>query len=658
MLARAGRLRSKENRGTARRRVSRRPETAVARADVAGGRAAVSSICRACQRGSSEKGWTGVPPTANERFTHFVKQYGLLFVCDIAAWAIGILAALVLRFDFNLARIHWGWTLTLIAVTAVLQLLAGLVFWLYRSRYEIGSFDEVRVLAFDVTAVLVIAWVVAYVLGYGNGIPRSTMIIAAPISFTLMAAVRYVMRQRFEHQLKPGGEAERALVYGAGYLGTQTVKRLLTDAVSELLPVGMLDDDPKKRNFESRGVRVLGGLDDLPAATLQTRATTLIVCIGDADATLMRRIDQAASRLGLTVLVLPPLDRILHNTSSIAEVRELSIEDLIGRHPVRLEAESIAEYLQDRRVLVTGAGGSIGSELCRQLARFAPGELIMLDRDETALQESQLSISGHGLLDTNDVVLADIRDAEALIRIFTERKPEVVFHTAALKHLPMLEQYPDEAWKTNVLGTLNVLRAAEAAGVGTFVNISTDKAANPTSVLGHSKRVAEKLVAWMAEQTGQRYLSVRFGNVIGSRGSMLPTFRKLIEAGGPMTITHPEVTRFFMTIPEACQLVVQAGGIGRPGEVLILDMGEPVSILDVAKRMIEQSGKEIEIVFTGLRHGEKLHEELTGDGEGDERPFHDKIAHAHVDTLSPDGLDHGIWVERMDLTEAAEERVR
>jgi dTDP-glucose 4,6-dehydratase len=372
----------------------------------------------------------------------------------------------------------------------------------------------------------------------------------------------------------------------------------------------------------------------------------------------MRRVDEAADRAGMTAMVLPPLEQILQNASVISNVRELSIEDLIGRHPVRLETESIAEYLQDKRVLVTGAGGSIGSELCRQLARFAPRELIMLDRDETALQESQLSISGHGLLDTNDVVLADIRDEVTLTRIFTERRPEVVFHAAALKHLPMLEQYPDEAWKTNVLGTLNVLRAAEAANVSTFVNISTDKAANPTSVLGHSKRVAEKLTAWMAERTGQRYLSVRFGNVIGSRGSMLPTFRKLIEAGGPITVTHPDVTRYFMTIPEACQLVVQAGGIGRRGEVLILDMGEPVLILDVAKRMIAQSGKDIEIVFTGLRHGEKLHEELVGEGEGDERPFHPKISHAHVDTISPEVLDHEGWVARMDLTEAAEERVQ
>nr|WP_233613195.1 nucleoside-diphosphate sugar epimerase/dehydratase [Leucobacter edaphi] len=582
----------------------------------------------------------------------------MLYLVDAAAWAVAILAALVLRFDFDFDRIHWGWTSALIGVTAVLQLIAGWVFWLYRNRYAIGSFDEVRALVLEITCVMVAAWLFAYLVGYGNGIPRSTMIIAAPIVFSLMGVVRYVLRLRSERQLRPGEQAERTLLYGAGYLGVQTAKRMLTDPRASALPVGFIDDDPAKSNQEVRGIRVLGGFRDLEEVVRRTRATRLIVCIGDADATMMRRIDEVADRIGITALVLPPLEQILQNNSVISDVRELTIEDLIGRHPVRLETGSIASYLQDKRVLVTGAGGSIGSELCRQLARFAPRELIMLDRDETALQETQLSISGHGLLDTNDVVLADIRDPAALATIFAEHRPEVVFHAAALKHLPMLEQYPDEAWKTNVLGTLNVLNAARDAGVGAFVNISTDKAANPTSVLGHSKRVAEKLTAWMAEQTGQRYLSVRFGNVIGSRGSMLPTFRRLIEAGGPVTVTHPDVTRFFMTIPEACQLVIQAGGIGRQGEVLILDMGEPVSILDVARRMIAQSGKDVEIVFTGLRHGEKLHEELVGHGEGDERPFHPKITHAHVDTISPEVLDHEGWVARLDLTSQAEERIQ
>ncbi|MCS3427540.1 FlaA1/EpsC-like NDP-sugar epimerase [Leucobacter aridicollis] len=594
---------------------------------------------------------------ASGRFAHFVETYGGLYLLDVMAWALGIIIALVLRFDFALTRIHWGWTLAVIGVAAALQLLFGWVFWVYRSRYQVGSFDEVRAVVFDVTAVTAATWVFAFLVGYGNGIPRSTLVIAAPITFSVMGVARYIIRILKERNLKPE-QAERVLLYGSGYLGVQTAKRLLTDAKSEYLPVGFLDDDPDKRNQEVRGVKVLGGIQDLAPAVRSTGATAILVCIGDADAGMLRRLDEDADKLGVNVMVLPPLNQLLDNSASISNVRELSIEDIIGRHPVRLSTESIADYLQGKRVLVTGAGGSIGSELCRQLVNFAPRELIMLDRDETALQEVQISIAGHGLLDTNDVVLADIRDAEAVREIFQERQPEVVFHAAALKHLPMLEQYPDEAWKTNVVGTLNVLNAARSVNVGTFVNISTDKAANPTSVLGHSKRVAEKLTGWMAEQTGGRYLSVRFGNVIGSRGSMLPTFRNLIEKGGPITVTHPEATRFFMTIPEASQLVIQAGGIGRPGEVLILDMGEPVRILDVAKRMIAQSGKDIDIVFTGLRHGEKLHEVLTGDGEGNERPFHPKISHAHIGVISPDILDHDGWVARLDLTNEAEGRVQ
>lgn len=591
------------------------------------------------------------------RVRHFLRRYGALYSLDAVAWAVAILVALILRFDFQVVRIEWWPTATVIMATAGIQLLIGWALSLYRARFEVGSFDEVRVLVIATTIVTLVSWLIAFLVGYGSGIPRSTMLIAAPIAFSFMGTVRYLIRVGAEQRLRPGVEAERLIIFGAGYVGSQTVKRLLTDAQARMLPVAMLDDSPEKRNTVIRGVRVLGTLDDLPRVAKATKANTVLVTIGHADSVLLRKVNTLAKEANLRVLVLPPLEQIMRGASEISDVRELSIEDLIGRYPVRLETESIAGFLEQQTVLVTGAGGSIGSEICRQLTRFAPREIILLDRDESSLQETQLSISGHGLLDTDDVVLADIRDERALLTIFRERKPTVVFHAAALKHLPMLEQYPDEAWKTNVLGTLNVLQAARAVGVETFVNISTDKAANPTSVLGHSKRVAEKLTAWMAEETGKRYLSVRFGNVIGSRGSMLPTFRRLIEAGGPITITHPDVTRYFMTIPEASQLVLQAGGIGRPGEVLILDMGEPVRILDVAKQMIASSGRNIDIEFTGLRHGEKLHEDLVAEGEGDERPFHPKISHAKVDTLSPDRLDHDIWIERMHLTREAEGRV-
>ena len=592
------------------------------------------------------------------RVRHFTRQYGALYVADALSWAAAIIVALFLRFDFEISEINWVSTTLIIVLTAALQLIGGWVFWLYRNRYEIGSFDEVRAIVLSVTTVAVVSGLCAVLIGYGRGIPRSTLIIAAPIAFSFIGVIRYLVRTASEQQLKPGREAARVIIYGAGYVGSLTVRRLLTDVQAQMLPVAMIDDAVEKRNTEVRGVRVMGGIADLPAIADETRADTIIVCIGHADSRLLRRTSELAEVAGVRVMVLPPLEQIMQGTSELSDVRELSIEDLIGRYPVQLETASIASYLQGKTVLVTGAGGSIGSELCRQLTRFAPKEIVMLDRDETALQETQISITGHGLLDTSDLVLADIRDAKTLTRVFAEHRPDVVFHTAALKHLPMLEQYPEEAWKTNVLGTLNVLRAAASADVQTFVNISTDKAANPTSVLGHSKRVAEKLTAWMAKETGNRYLSVRFGNVIGSRGSMLPTFRRLIEQGGPVTVTHPDATRYFMTIPEASQLVIQAGGIGRPGEVLILDMGDPVRILDVAKRLIESSGKHIDVVYTGLRHGEKLHEELVTADEGDERPFHSKISHAKVDSLAPDGLDHDTWVKRMNLTDAAEGRVQ
>ena len=260
-------------------------------------------------------------------------------------------------------------------------------------------------------------------------------------------------------------------------------------------------------------------------------------------------------------------------------------------------------------------------------------------------------VNGNGLLSTKETVLADIRDADAIRRVFEEYRPEVVFHAAALKHLPMLERYPEEGWKTNVVGTLNVLEAAASVGVERFVNISTDKAANPTSVLGHTKRAAEQLTAWMGQQAEGRYLSVRFGNVIGSRGSMLPTFTRLIEQGGPLTVTHPDVTRYFMTIPEACQLVLQAGGIGHSGEVMILDMGEPVRILDVAKRMIALSGKDIDIVFTGLRDGEKLNEELTADTELTQPSAHPLISRTVIEPLPITEVTY--LVKRHESTELA-----
>ncbi len=336
--------------------------------------------------------------------------------------------------------------------------------------------------------------------------------------------------------------------------------------------------------------------------------------------------------------VIPTTTELISGGARIEGVRDPRISDLLGRRPVRTDIEAIAGRFAGQRILVTGAGGSIGSELCRQLHQFAPGELIMLDRDESALHEVQLTLHGQALLDSDETVLADIRDPRRVREVFERFRPQIVFHAAALKHLPLLERYPGEAVQSNILGTQTVLEAAAACGAESFVNISTDKAADPVSVLGYSKRIAERLTAHMAGQADGMYLSVRFGNVLGSRGSVLRTLSAQVKAGGPLTVTHPEVCRYFMTVNEAVQLVLQAAVVGGSGEVLILDMGEPVRIADIARRLAAQSVHPVDIVYTGLRPGEKLTEDLLGGDEVDHRPRHPLIRHAQVKPLDPDEL--------------------
>jgi FlaA1/EpsC-like NDP-sugar epimerase len=451
--------------------------------------------------------------------------------------------------------------------------------------------------------------------------------------------VRLLVVRRHRNALLPRS-GQRTLLFGAGAAAHQLINSMVWDPDTAYLPVGLLDDDPEKRHVRIKGVRMLGGRADIAAAAASTRAEVLVIALPSAGSALVREISERARAAGLTVKVLPQLTDLLDRSGvGIRDIRDIDIADLLGRRQIDTNLGEIVDYIRGRRVLVTGAGGSIGSELCRQISTFEPAELMMLDRDESALHALQLSISGEARLDLPQSILADIRDADTIMELFRERRPDVVFHAAALKHVNMLEQYPDEGWKTNVLGTVNVLAAASALGVSHFINISTDKAANPVNVLGATKRTAERLTATFAAQSAGRFLSVRFGNVLGSRGSVLETFAAQIARGGPVTVTDPEVTRYLMTIPEAVQLVVQAGAIGDDGEALVLDMGTPVRIADLAAQLIELDGRPVEIRFTGLRPGEKLHEDLFGSEEQDERPRHPLISHVPVPPLAPDELD-------------------
>jgi FlaA1/EpsC-like NDP-sugar epimerase len=563
----------------------------------------------------------------------------LQFVIDMVIWSLTAIAASYARFEYQGHHDPFGATkssvIRVLPIVLVVHALVGYVVGIYRRRWRYGSFDEVGGLVVATFITTSILFVLRFFDQSLNPFPRSVIFISGFAGLCFVAASRYAWRLIREQLRRPTAQtAAKILVYGAGEGGIQMVNTLLRNPQSPYLPVGFLDDNPDTHRLSISGVPVLGGRDQLSQARARTGATTLLIAIPSADSALISDISARARELSMDVKVLPAVQNLNERPLDTSDIRDLTDEDLLGRRKVVIDLQQISDYLVNRRVLVTGAGGSIGSELCRQLARFNPAELIMLDRDESALHEVQLSIHGRALLDTPQTVLADLRDETTINHIFDTRKPEVVFHAAALKHLPLLERYPLEAYQTNVLGTLTLLNAAQRTGVGVFVNISTDKAANPISVLGYSKRIAERVTAAVGQSAKSgKYMSVRFGNVLGSRGSVLMSFRDQIAKGGPLTVTHRGVTRYFMTISEAVQLVIQAGAIGSSGEALVLDMGTPVSIYDVAKQLVTNSGKPVEIEIVGLRAGEKVHEELFGDGEIDTRPRHPLISHVPVESV-------------------------
>ncbi|MDQ3306390.1 MAG: polysaccharide biosynthesis protein, partial [Actinomycetota bacterium] len=519
---------------------------------------------------------------------------------DAVAWALALVFAAIVRYDFDVAAVELRGWLTLAVVAAFVQFGVGLSCGLYTGRFRFGSFDEVAGLMVATVGVTVVLFGLNMWVPGNNLVPRSAVVAGGVTAGLLMGGIRYLWRMTLERKRRPRGEGcERILVFGAGDGGVQVISAMLADPESPYLPVALLDDDPAARNLRIKGVRVVGTRARLAEAAAEHGARSLLIAIPTASAELVSELTDQALAADLTVKVLPPVKELFGGDVGVADIRAVTEADLLGRHEIAIDLPSIAGYLTGRRVLVTGAGGSIGSELCRQVQRLGPAELIMVDRDESALHGVQLSITGRALLDTPDLVLLDIRDQARLTRLFAERRPEVVFHAAALKHQPLLENHPGEAVKTNVWGTLAVLEAAADAGVSRFVNVSTDKAADPCSVLGYSKRIAERLTAHVATQSEGVFLSVRFGNVLGSRGSMLGTFHAQIDAGGPITVTHPEVTRYFMTVEEAVQLVIQAGAIGRDGEALVLDMGQPVAIADVARRLADLAESPVEIIYTG-----------------------------------------------------------
>lgn len=560
-------------------------------------------------------------------------QYFWLVLADMGLAYAALLIALFLRFDGTVPVFYWTSAKALAAPYAAVYIASFYLFGLYSRLWRYASVGEALAIAKAVTAGTLANIGIAYlVMETGHfPLPRSVFLLLWVLVLLFTGASRFALR--FSREYGRDGNlpapGRPTLIVGAGDAGAAVLRELKNHPEAEMVPVGLVDDDPAKRGKSLLGVPVLGGREEIPRLVAAYGVEDIIIAIPSAPGRVVRQIVEICRRTPARLRILPSLYELVDGRVSVSRLREVRIEDLLGREPVRVDLAGVAGYLAGKVVLVTGSGGSIGSELCRQIAYFGPKELILLGRGENSVYAAHRELAMQYPNLCLRPVIASICDAAAVKQIMATYRPEVIFHAAAHKHVPLMEQNPGEALKNNVLGTWIVAEAARRAGVEVFVLVSTDKAVNPRSIMGASKRVAEMVVQELAKDSPTRFAVVRFGNVLGSRGSVVPLFQEQIARGGPVTVTHPEMTRYFMTIPEAAQLIIQAGALTQGGEIFVLDMGEPVRIVDLAEAMIRLSGlepgRDIEIVFTGVRPGEKLHEELFTPSERKEATRHERI---------------------------------
>jgi FlaA1/EpsC-like NDP-sugar epimerase len=587
------------------------------------------------------------------------------FAFDIAAAAGTWLAAYAVRFNGSVPHDFWHGALVALAWVLPCYAIMFRLFGLYRGMWVFASLPDLIRISKSVVAGALVVMIGAAMSQPEPVIPRSVLIVAPMLLFLAMGGARALYRSLKEFYLYGGliGQGKPVIVLGAGTAGANLVRELARS--SEWRLVGLLDDDPAKQGREVLGHKVLGSISELPMWADQLKTDFAIIAMPGASVEAQRRVATLCVRAGVKAMVLPALTPLTQGQAFLARVRQIDLEDLLGREPVKIDMPHVETLLRGHVVMVTGAGGSIGSELCRQILRFTPAQLIAYDMSEYAMylltEELQDKFPGVPVIP----VIGDTKDSLLLDQTMSRFAPHIVFHAAAYKHVPLMEE--QNAWaavRNNVLGTLRVARAAIRHQVSHFVLISTDKAVNPTNVMGASKRLAE-MACQALQQTAPRtqFETVRFGNVLGSAGSVIPKFQQQIAKGGPVTVTHPEITRFFMTIPEAAQLVLQASSMGRGGEIFILDMGQPVKIVDLARDLIRLYGfseEQIRIVFTGLRPGEKLYEELLADDETTTRTPHPKLRIAcargvpdhFLDELLPWLMQHRVLLDeevRRDL---------
>lgn len=518
----------------------------------------------------------------------------------------------------------------LISATAILisHHFFSFKFKLYKKAWEYASVGELIIILKTASATILTAAVFQGVIL--NEIFVRRLLVTWLLLVLIIGGSRFCWRIYRDLYLSRLNFSKRTLIIGAGSAGTMVARQLLKSKESDLQPVGFIDDDAKKHHLDIMGIPVLGGVDKIDVIVKKIKIDNIVIAIPSLSRKELNAIFKECAKTDAKTQILPMLEDLMTGKLSVNQFRDVQVEDLLGRDPVVLNDDKISEDISNKVVLVTGAGGSIGSEICRQIAQFNPDKLVLLGHGENSIYsiEMELKESFSGSNIEFIPVIAEIQDAKKMMAVMETFQPDVVYHAAAHKHVPLMERNPEEAVKNNMIGTLNVANAASWQGVKTFVMISSDKAVNPTSVMGATKRLAEMIVQHMDESSNTKFVAVRFGNVLGSRGSVIPLFKRQIEKGGPVTVTHPEMVRFFMTIPEASRLVIQAGVLAQGGEIFVLDMGEPVKIVDLAKNLIKLSGysiDEIGIEYTGTRPGEKLYEELLKDDEVGEHQVHPKI---------------------------------
>ncbi|MCZ2175356.1 MAG: polysaccharide biosynthesis protein [Burkholderiales bacterium] len=543
----------------------------------------------------------------------------LAFIHDLTATAVMWLAAYWIRFNFDVSPEFLAASFQALAWVMPLYAAIYLKFGLYRGIWRYASMGDLRRLLIAVGLGAMATAGVVYMI-QAPGVPRSVLLLHPILLLLAMGGNRFLYRAWKDGHLFSSSlhDGQPVLILGAGDAAAMLLKDLSRSSVWRA--VGLLDDDAAKHGRRLADVPILGPLASVAGHAGRFGVTHAIIAMPSSSAGQRRRAAELAGAAGLIVLTVPAMADVLSGKVSVSQVRKVELEDLLGRDPIQLDDEGLHRLLTGKRVLVTGAGGSIGAELCRQIAHYAPAQLVFFEQSEFALYRIEQEFAA-GFKEVGVAcVVGDVKDEACLAAAFAAHRPEVVFHAAAYKHVPLMEN--ENAWqavRNNVLGTWCVARAAMAAGVGKFVMVSTDKAVNPANVMGASKRLAEMVCQSLQAETREtHFVTVRFGNVLGSSGSVIPRFREQIARGGPVTVTHPDIIRYFMLIPEAAQLVLQAGLMGLGGEIFVLDMGEPVKIVDLARDMIRLSGyteEEIRIVFTGLRPGEKLFEELLADGE-------------------------------------------